>query len=446
VKIVQSTLILLRNDMDDVYNDLRRFLPQLGLFGLALHGIYYSMNVWVGVIEVPWLRLVSVLLLLILVFRGYFERRATRLWMPYIVVPIIFFIIPYFSIYVLIQAVTEIPDDSVTIAGRQVQLGFTLACMVILVPQALLCCLGVIVSFAAALASCLFFVGPIDIGSLSNHLFVITPMWAGFLLVGLYYGRNREVLEREKNRAMTAIGSNIGHELRTPLLGIRTRIGSVAEILPTLIESYTRSTATKERQISNRKLELLEEACSDIEEEASIAATLIDIFIANLSGRPAQPLADYAAETFLVSKAAMTARRRYPFASEREQSIVEISVLKDFEVRGSEVMLVHVFFNLIKNALHFSRQISEPKIEIRVGDSSSDRARTIIVRDNGQGISPSDIGSVFRRFYTTDTGRGTGIGLSFCETAMRSMGGSVSVQSKLGEFTIFRLKFPDIAD
>jgi signal transduction histidine kinase len=50
---------------------------------------------------------------------------------------------------------------------------------------------------------------------------------------------------------------------------------------------------------------------------------------------------------------------------------------------------------------------------------------------------------IFERFFTTlESGRGTGIGLSFCKMVMEGLGGEITVDSTEGEFTTFRLLFP----
>ncbi|MFP6817049.1 MAG: ATP-binding protein [Pseudomonadales bacterium] len=50
---------------------------------------------------------------------------------------------------------------------------------------------------------------------------------------------------------------------------------------------------------------------------------------------------------------------------------------------------------------------------------------------------------IFERFYTTtQTGQGAGIGLSFCNMVMESIGGSISCESVQGEYTRFTLNFP----
>ena len=69
------------------------------------------------------------------------------------------------------------------------------------------------------------------------------------------------------------------------------------------------------------------------------------------------------------------------------------------------------------------------------------RGRVIIqVADNGPGISPEALASVFIPFYTTKV-EGSGIGLSLSRQIMRQHGGDITVTSVPNEHTAFTLRF-----
>ena len=75
---------------------------------------------------------------------------------------------------------------------------------------------------------------------------------------------------------------------------------------------------------------------------------------------------------------------------------------------------------------------------------------SISVKDTGIGISASDLPRVFERFYRVDKARsvelgGTGLGLAIVKHLVRIQGGKITVESKPGEGTCFKITWPDVA-
>lgn len=69
----------------------------------------------------------------------------------------------------------------------------------------------------------------------------------------------------------------------------------------------------------------------------------------------------------------------------------------------------------------------------------------ITIKDNGKGIHPGDIHSVFKRFYRSRFSKdkqGIGIGLTLSKAIVEKHGGSIMVESELGKGTAFHLAFP----
>ena len=67
----------------------------------------------------------------------------------------------------------------------------------------------------------------------------------------------------------------------------------------------------------------------------------------------------------------------------------------------------------------------------------------ITIQDNGPGIAPENVVKIFDPFFTTkEVGRGTGLGLSLCYGIVKEHGGTISVQSTLGDGATFTIELP----
>jgi len=110
----------------------------------------------------------------------------------------------------------------------------------------------------------------------------------------------------------------------------------------------------------------------------------------------------------------------------------------DYKIEIDRALVEQVLINLIKNSLAATVETKKPIIKLR---SFKEENHTLLqVVDNGTGILKDKLSDVFIPFYTTNE-NGSGIGLSFARQIMRLHNGSINVQSKVDEQTIFTLKF-----
>jgi signal transduction histidine kinase/CheY-like chemotaxis protein len=112
--------------------------------------------------------------------------------------------------------------------------------------------------------------------------------------------------------------------------------------------------------------------------------------------------------------------------------------------------LRQVLVNLLTNAIKFTDQGS---IKTRVSWESQGDARNgtllIDVEDTGIGIPAAELDEVFKPFVQAESLRttdkeGTGIGLTIVKRLTELMGGSLTVESKVGQGTVFRLRFANV--
>ena len=104
-------------------------------------------------------------------------------------------------------------------------------------------------------------------------------------------------------------------------------------------------------------------------------------------------------------------------------------------------MMEHVWMNLISNAIKFSHDGGH----IFITSTQNANSIAVTIRDEGIGISPSEIGHIFDKFYQADTAHssvGNGLGLPLAHRIVQLSGGSISVKSEIGRGTAFTVTLP----
>jgi signal transduction histidine kinase len=109
---------------------------------------------------------------------------------------------------------------------------------------------------------------------------------------------------------------------------------------------------------------------------------------------------------------------------------------------GSEDQLLQVFMNLVSNAAQAMESKDNGVLSIKTNYSSRQNAILIQIEDTGVGIPEKEMSRLFEPFFTTKKGKGVGLGLSVAYGIIQEHGGSIYVQSKIGEGTTFHVKLP----
>jgi C4-dicarboxylate-specific signal transduction histidine kinase len=103
-------------------------------------------------------------------------------------------------------------------------------------------------------------------------------------------------------------------------------------------------------------------------------------------------------------------------------------------VQGAAGELVHVFLNLLRNAL----EAGGVGVAVR-GVYESNRVR-VTVTDRGLGIPAENMGRIFEPFFTTKGDKGTGLGLFIASTLLQRMGATIGAANRRGGGAIFSVE------
>jgi heavy metal sensor kinase len=131
-----------------------------------------------------------------------------------------------------------------------------------------------------------------------------------------------------------------------------------------------------------------------------------------------------------------------PLASRRRVDL-QISPSHPVTLRADDDLILQLLLNLMDNAIKYTAAGGQ----VTVGWNANGRDVELWVRDTGSGIASEHLPHLFDRFYRVDKARsraegGTGLGLSICRWIAEAHGGSISVESTLGQGATFRVVLP----
>ncbi|HEX2164048.1 MAG TPA: ATP-binding protein, partial [Thermoanaerobaculia bacterium] len=224
----------------------------------------------------------------------------------------------------------------------------------------------------------------------------------------------------ELDRLKTAFFSNVSHEFRTPLT---LMLGPTEEAM-----------ASQDRALSGEDLETVYRNQLRL---LKLVNTLLD-FSRIEAGRATacfEPT-DLATVTAHLASAFRSAVERAGLAL-----VVRCPPLPE-PVWVDRSLWEKVVLNLLSNALKFT---FEGRIEVALGWRGD--AVELVVRDTGVGIAPDQLAHVFDRFHRVSNARartqeGSGIGLALVRELVGMHGGTIEVESRVGEGTAFRVTIP----
>ena len=246
------------------------------------------------------------------------------------------------------------------------------------------------------------------------------------------------LIQSEKLVALGSLVAGVAHELNTPigngLLVISTVLGQTHEFRASMGQGLTKT------QLSGY--------LDQVEQGAEIAASSLN--------RAANLIQDF--KQFAVDQTSLR-RRRFDLKQVVRETLAAVSVVRKYalaklhvdvpegiEMESYPGAIGQIVSNLFENAVvhAFSEQHAGT---VRISALLDGELVVLTVSDDGAGIAPENLSRIFDPFYTTRMGSGgSGLGLSIVFSLLSGLlGGTIDVESSLGQGTVFRLKIPRVA-
>ena len=226
-----------------------------------------------------------------------------------------------------------------------------------------------------------------------------------------------------KTAAVGEMSAGLAHEINNPLATIET--------LRTWIRDLAQDTPVAEAD----RIEILE-STAKIGEQVARCKTITQgllKFARKSDARVESVDLERAVEEMLVI---LRTRARV------ESVVIEADLEYVPPILACPAHLQQILVNLVNNAIDAVAGRPDGRVTVRTRFQDDGKAR-LRVEDNGCGISPDILSSIFLPFFTTkEVGKGTGLGLAICYGLAHEMGGSIHVESTVGTGTRFEVELP----
>lgn len=264
-----------------------------------------------------------------------------------------------------------------------------------------------------------------------------------------------QIVERDKLAAIGELTAGVAHEIRNPLNFIKNFAEGSEEILEELTEVIDE--AAEDLEESQRELVIeisgeLKDSLNRIQSNTNRAERIVRDMLLMSRGASEPQMTDI---NSLVEENA-----RLSFHSARAtNSEFQLDLVTDFDPDAGQAEVIpqdmgRVIINMVTNAGYATNERRMEQGEETFDEESYmptvflatkrlDDEIEIRIKDNGTGIPPDVIESIFNPFFTTkDPNQGTGLGLALCADIIRQHGGAISVDTEPGEFTEMTILIP----
>jgi two-component system sensor histidine kinase CpxA len=224
-------------------------------------------------------------------------------------------------------------------------------------------------------------------------------------------------------KAQARLLNDISHELRSPLARLNVALG------------LSRQRSGPEAQGSLERIEL----------EANRLNELIGrlLTIARLeSGDQAMQKVPIRLQE-LIREIAQDAE----FEAQSRKCHVDVTEVGDCMVMGDPSLLRSAIENVVRNAIHYTREGTDVKIRLECSQGTTGTEAVIKISDSGPGVPEEALDKLFRPFYRIDDARGrqtggVGLGLAITERAVRLHGGTIQASNRSEGGLMIEIRLP----
>lgn len=258
-----------------------------------------------------------------------------------------------------------------------------------------------------------------------GFMFIISGAFMVVIVFSFYYTVSTIFKQKKLSEIKNDFISNMTHEFKTPI----STISLACEVLndktfeksPERVSNYVKMIGDENKRLSLLVENILQTAILDKGEfklkiQSIDIHALIDQTIANI---------------------------KLQVENKEGEITTELKATKPI-INADKIHVTNIIFNLIDNALKYSR--GKPKIKI--GTYNDEAGIFISVTDNGIGINKENQKRIFDTMYRVPTGnihnvKGFGLGLSYVKAVVEKHGGSIGVESELGKGSTFTVYLPN---
>ncbi|MCX8188796.1 MAG: PAS domain S-box protein [Nitrososphaeria archaeon] len=227
--------------------------------------------------------------------------------------------------------------------------------------------------------------------------------------------KSRELREKERMAALGEAATLIGHDLRNPLQALKNNLFIIEQRIKNFGESNESEDIINKLKAMYREVDYMNKIVLDLQDYAA-------------------PIKSF--ETKIELEKIIEEAMKGVIVPENIKATLEIDQSVS-HIKADFYIIKRVLGNLILNAI---QAMPEGGTLTIIAKSSNDDL-ILEVKDTGVGIPEENIKKIFTPFFTTKS-KGQGLGLAVCKRLVETLGGNISVESKVGEGTKFIIKLP----